>query len=625
MSQDMMQALSGSSLMSLSVGTLPAVKSGMMLDANPFASQLAQMTGPDAAMGDTGAAGAAVAGAGDSGFALALALLPAPVAVAQAVPLAEAPEIPALPEDASPTAIIEAVLGGVMKPAAAPVAASAPIAAEAPVTQAAAAVLAPQTPALRQITPQALPEAVAAEDIAADPHTARPRRTARLDEPVAGAADAVPLAAPAIEAVVPAPVRPEASAPDTGSVPFAISARPAPVTGSVPAAKAADTVTDAAPQGVAPRAPLMAGDDIVQTQAQPVTQPQALAQTQAVQLPAEAPQTVAASSLQSDAVQSGAVGSNAETTAPAPTAQAQPGRGVTAERASAPVAIPASPAKTEAPKVAPEQAPVTDAAATAEIILPGQIPLQPQRSTATPASRTAVSAAGQRAIQAAAQAARPAQALSALFDLADPSAHPVSAASMLDAVGAKTAEAVPPSWAAALNAVVAPAIANTVQGLTAPVATGAAQAAPLETLAFDAGFVGNVETQIARVVGGGQMVRMQISPEHLGRIDIEMLAGPERDHVRITTEHDAVRDTLVQSQVRLEQDLRANNQRSADVTVELRQQSPGAQGGSAQQQRGQSGQEAGSAREALARQTTADPQAETSPAQRRARGNVRYA
>lgn len=146
MSQDMMQALSGSSLMSLSVGTLPAVKSGMMLDANPFASQLAQMTGPDAAMGDTGAAGVAAAGAGDAGFALALAQVPAPVAVAQAVPLADAPEIPALPEDASPTAIIEAVLGGVMKPAAAPVAASAPIAAEAPVTQAAAAVLAPQTP-----------------------------------------------------------------------------------------------------------------------------------------------------------------------------------------------------------------------------------------------------------------------------------------------------------------------------------------------------------------------------------------------------------------------------------------------------------------------------------------------
>ncbi|KPF74174.1 hypothetical protein IP68_14250 [Blastomonas sp. AAP25] len=604
MSQDMMQALSGSSLMSLSVGTLPAVKSGMMLDANPFASQLAQMTGPDAAMGDTGAARAAAAGAGDAGFALALAQVPAPVAVAQAVPLADAPEIPALPEDASPTAIIEAVLGGVMKPAAAPVAASAPIAAEAPVTQAAAAVLAPQTPALRQITPQALPEAVAAEDIAADPHTARPRRTARLDETVAGAADAVPLAAPAIEAVVPAPVRPEAFAPDTGSVRVAISARPAPVTESAPTANAADTVADAAP---------------LQAPAQPV------APTQSAQLPAEAPQTVAASSLQSDAVQSEAVRSSAETTTPAPTAQAQPGRGVTAERASAPVAIPASPAKTEAPKVAPEQAPVTDAAATAEIVVPGQIPLQPQRSTVTPASRTTVSAAGQRAIQAAAQAARPAQALSALFDLADPSAQPVSAASMLDAVGAKTAEAVPPSWAAALNAVVAPAIANTVQGLTAPVATGAAQAAPLETLAFDAGFVGNVETQIARVVGGGQMVRMQISPEHLGRIDIEMLAGPERDHVRITTEHDAVRDTLVQSQVRLEQDLRANNQRSADVTVELRQQSPGAQGGSAQQQRGQSGQEAGSAREALARQTTADPQAETSPAQRRARGNVRYA
>jgi len=121
------------------------------------------------------------------------------------------------------------------------------------------------------------------------------------------------------------------------------------------------------------------------------------------------------------------------------------------------------------------------------------------------------------------------------------------------------------------------------------------------------------------------MVRMQISPEHLGRIDIEMLAGPERDHVRITTEHDAVRDTLVQSQVRLEQDLRNSSQRNADVTVELRQQSPGTQGGSPQQQRGQSGQDAGSARDALARQAAPDAQTESTPAQRRLRGNVRYA
>lgn len=252
-------------------------------------------------------------------------------------------------------------------------------------------------------------------------------------------------------------------------------------------------------------------------------------------------------------------------------------------------------------------------------------PAVQQARAAAPAPRAGVSVAGQRAIQAASQATRPAQALGALFDLADPAAPAVPASSRLATPGGKSSEIIPPSWAAALNAVVPPAMDQTLQEIAAPLATGTADAASLETLAFDADFVGSVETQIARVVGGGQMVRMQISPEHLGRIDIEMLAGPERDHVRITTEHDAVRDTLVQSQVRLEQDLRSSSQRNADVTVELRQQSPGAQGGSAQQQRGQSGQDAGSARDAVARQAAADVQTESTPAQRRQRSNVRYA
>jgi flagellar hook-length control protein FliK len=121
------------------------------------------------------------------------------------------------------------------------------------------------------------------------------------------------------------------------------------------------------------------------------------------------------------------------------------------------------------------------------------------------------------------------------------------------------------------------------------------------------------------------MVRMQIMPEHLGRIDIEMLAGPDRHQVRLVTEHDAVRDTLVQSQVRLEQDLRQNGQRNTEVTVELRQQSPGAQGGSAQQQRGQSGADSPGNRDTAQRQNGTANADRTTPAPGRSRGNVRYA
>lgn len=238
----------------------------------------------------------------------------------------------------------------------------------------------------------------------------------------------------------------------------------------------------------------------------------------------------------------------------------------------------------------------------------------------------------QRAGQAAVQSAPPvqsAQALAALLNRDEAAADAAPFDALGEAAPALRNDAVQPSWVSALNAVTTPAAgANAaVQSLSAALATGASQQAPLETLSFDAGFIGNIETQISRVVNGGQMVRMQIVPEHLGRIDIEMLAGPDRDQVRLVTENDAVRDTLIQSQVRLEQDLRQNGQRNTEVTVELRQQSAGTQGGSAQQQqqRGQTGPEAAAQREALQRQNTAAETDSSTPAQRRPRGNVRYA
>lgn len=517
MSQDLMQALSGSSMMSLSVGTLPAVKSGMMLDANPFASQLALMTGPEGALG---ASGDAVSGPGAGSFAMALAGQDAAVGAPQADAVVS-PDILALPEDASPSQIIEAVLKGAITPA--PSATPVPPAGPTPSAQAAAA-------GLEQLAPRALPEAVDPSELTGETHSGHPRRTGKPGAAVASAADAIPLAAPFTPPVTPETVRPDAIAPENGFARTAISAQP---------------------------------------------------------------------NIASEA----AAGASTGEPAPAP--------------AAASAAAPAAPG--EMVQSAPTEVSGREMVQSAQLQASGQMTGQASGPSARPATPA------QRSIEAASRSARPGQATAALFDLADAMAQPVSSAHRSATLGSVSSEAVPPSWAAALNAVVPPVTGQSLQDLAAPLAAGPAEAAPLETLAFDADFVGSVETQIARVIGGGQMVRMQISPEHLGRIDIEMLAGPERDHVRITTEHDAVRDTLVQSQVRLEQDLRNSSQRNADVTVELRQQSPGTQGGSPQQQRGQSGQDAGSARDALARQTAPDAQTESTPAQRRLRGNVRYA
>lgn len=705
MSQDMMQALAGSSLLSLSVGTLPAVKSGMMLDANPFASQLALMTGPDAATSDVGGTVATLPFAADGSFALALAQVPVPPAGSPIGSPALAAEIPALPEDASPSQIIEAVLGSAATTDSTPDAAlAAANAAPAPKNPAAIATPQPvqqpvEAPVLRRIAPQALPEAVDVQDIAAKPHGPRPHRAGKHDEPVAGAADAVPVAPAIIDAVTPAAIRLDAYAPETGNERVAVSAKPSPVAETLPATNADGAATGTAPVAATAQPPAQPGPDVASvrpdpTSGQPVPQPaearrahaarpaqhgvvptapgsaatgtteisltpqaqpasSAFAAASPLAQPAQTAPSVAPSLVQPEAssAQPAPLVTQPASSVPLPAAlPAQPALSATEPAASLPQAetpvlhtaraavspVPsashanaASPALTnvaKGPETAAQLPQTPDVMAPAEVVLPSQIPPQPQRAAATPAApRMTAPSAVQRLVQAASLSARPAQALGALLDLADPAAQPVAAAALLDTPGPVPTETIPPSWAAALNAVLPPAGVNSAQGLAVPAATGPVPAAPLESLAFDAGFIGNVETQIARVMGGSQMVRMQIMPEHLGRIDIEMLAGPERDQVRIVTEHNAVRDTLVQSQVRLEQDLRNNGNRNTEVTVELRQQSAGTQGGSAQQQRGQSGQETGAGRESIPRQTTADTIRESATPRPRPRGNVRYA
>lgn len=601
MSQDMMQTLSGSSLISLSVGTLPAVKSGMMLDANPFASQLALLT---EAEGGLGAQGVAIPGLGNGSFAIALA---AQTGVDAGQKVSEPVEIAALPDDASPTQILAAVLQGKIAPETSP-------------QRALPDTVKAGNSGLEKFAPQSMPETVDAQELTGEAKPARPRHASKPgapDAPAAAVADPASVTAAFIPPAIPASVRPEAIAPETGTVRTAISTKPAPArdTAGVTAPVESEAASADFVPGVPAEAAAVASSFAAFKPAQPTTRPVA-------DRPAAA-RTIAAPSgaLATPAAGAPAIADSKQiATSSIEGAAAR----VSASPASPPATVLSPPDPVGTPDVQPETAiPVvsSEVPPAAQVLSAVQHP-----RPAAPAPRANMSIAGQRAIQAASQAARPAQALGAVFDLADPATQPVSAPSRLAAPGGKSSDIIPPSWAAALNAVISPTTGQSLQELAAPLATGSAETAPLETLAFDADFVGSVETQIARVIGGGQMVRMQISPEHLGRIDIEMLAGPERDHVRITTEHDAVRDTLVQSQVRLEQDLRNGSQRTADVTVELRQQSPGAQGGSAQQQqRGQSGQEAGAARDTLARQTAVDAQAESTPAQRRQRGNVRYA
>jgi flagellar hook-length control protein FliK len=740
MSQDMMQALSGSSLLSLSIGTLPAVKPGMNLDANPFASQLALMTGTDGSVAGMIAPVAVAQGTGEGAFAATLADLgePAPVAAPSAEPaqpvlpepanLAVAPQAPivvALPEEASTSQLIEAALSGAATINQAPRAHDMPRTAPTvtqPLEDAGVAALPEQAKAQPALTVQPLPhasdvphlkkliradapmpiraqieadaETEAAVAAPASPVAAHLREAVeRADTSVAG--DTVPLQAPVI-AVAPVAPRPEAPATDletTGIAadasleaprhaaapqvaatprqtadnarpaiitPEAVAAQPevtseaphvrktrimretvepvpsngsdAPIVTAGPAtvAQTAPVASEPAPlaatapaatqRAIADRAPVR--PSVAQAEAAPAPiAPQSL-EIQSAAQPVMAQAPVEAAAAQPVVEASQMVGDTLATGDSAPAAATQP---LTASAPATVRPLPNAAAPIEprqqatAPQVTVPTATAPDASRVAQAApMAMAAPAQPQ------APRPQASAAVRRTIDTAVQAPRSADLRSAIMERTEASVESAVSSLAAEPAAPMVSEAVPPAWAAALNAVNAQVQQMT--GAAAPQGTAQAQL-PVHNLAFDAGFVAGIESQIAKLVDGGQMVKIQVMPEHLGRIDIEMLAGPERDQVRIVTEHDAVRDTLVSSQHRLEQDLRSNGQRNPEVTVELRQQSPGTQNGSAQQQqqRGQSGAESASARDAAQRQPSADQTSDANPAPRRPRGNVRYA
>lgn len=764
MSQDMMQALSGSSLLSLSIGTLPAVKPGMNLDANPFASQLALMTGTDGSVAGMIAPVAVAQGAGEGAFAATLADLgePAPVAPPSGEPVRvtlseatrpavalQAPVVVAVPEEASASQLIEAALSGAATITQAPRAHDLPHTAPTvtlPMEGTEAEALAEQTGAQPALTVQPLPhasevphlrnliradapmpiraqiqaEAETGTDIAAPatPVAVRLREHGEsADKPVAG--DTMPLQAPVI-AVAPAAPRPEAPVTDLETTGIAADASL-----EAPRDAAASKVADQ-PKAV-PVAHSAAAPQVAATPLQPADKAAAIVspQVQSAQPmvdPAVAMQPQLAVSLVTPTVEASPVTPSAdiaqpepaasEVARPDPTQQAPHARKARIMRETvepvqshgpgAPIVQPivteaaapaapiaprwletppaAQPVMAQAPVAAVAAQPVAEAgpmvgealtvgdgapAAAAQLLAAGkpatarplpnaaapieprQQPIAPQVTVSTAiapdASRVAQAAPMAMAAPAQPQASRPQTSTpvrraldavvptprstdlrSAMMERAELSVESATSSLAAEPAAPMVTEAVPPAWAAALNAVNAPV--QQASGAVAPQAAAQAQL-PVHNLAFDAGFVAGIESQIAKLADGGQMVKIQVMPEHLGRIDIEMLAGPDRDQVRIVTEHDAVRDTLVSSQHRLEQDLRSNGQRNAEVTVELRQQSPGTQNGSAQQQqqRGQSGAESASARDAAQRQPSADQTSDANPAPRRPRGNIRYA
>ncbi|MEP6338873.1 flagellar hook-length control protein FliK, partial [Parasphingorhabdus sp.] len=102
-----------------------------------------------------------------------------------------------------------------------------------------------------------------------------------------------------------------------------------------------------------------------------------------------------------------------------------------------------------------------------------------------------------------------------------------------------------------------------VQNNPVPLASNAGEV----VLEFDANFIDNLTREISNIAQAKGIARFALKPEHLGRIDVEIRGGEQGDDIKVTAETDAIRQLLVQSLSRLEQEIRLNGQKLAGVEI----------------------------------------------------------
>ena len=102
-----------------------------------------------------------------------------------------------------------------------------------------------------------------------------------------------------------------------------------------------------------------------------------------------------------------------------------------------------------------------------------------------------------------------------------------------------------------------------VQNNPVPLASNAGEA----VLEFDANFIDNLTREISNIAQAKGIARFVLKPEHLGRIDVEIRGGEHGDDIKMTAETDTVRQFLVQSLSRLEQEIRLQGQKLTGVEI----------------------------------------------------------
>ncbi|MEO0441176.1 MAG: flagellar hook-length control protein FliK [Pseudomonadota bacterium] len=105
---------------------------------------------------------------------------------------------------------------------------------------------------------------------------------------------------------------------------------------------------------------------------------------------------------------------------------------------------------------------------------------------------------------------------------------------------------------------------------SAKAADAAAQASTLATdavLEFDSAFIANLTREISLIANSKGTARFSLKPEHLGRIDVEIRGGERGDDIKLVAETESVKQFLIQSQSRLEQEIRLHGQKLTSLDI----------------------------------------------------------
>ncbi|MEM8918310.1 MAG: flagellar hook-length control protein FliK [Pseudomonadota bacterium] len=86
-------------------------------------------------------------------------------------------------------------------------------------------------------------------------------------------------------------------------------------------------------------------------------------------------------------------------------------------------------------------------------------------------------------------------------------------------------------------------------------------------LEFDSAFIANLTREISLITNSMGTARFSLKPEHLGRIDVEIRGGEQGDDIKLVAETESVKQFLIQSQSRLEQEIRLHGQKLTSLDI----------------------------------------------------------